>query len=377
MRNVIFALLTLVSGTLVAELSIEDKVGQLFFGFINTEALDEEDIEFLKRSHLGNIIYYRWANGLHSPDQVRHLSKQLHQEIHANTGMIPLIAVDQEGGAVNRLTAGFSVLPSAEVLGRLNDPAKLYALAHVAATELRAVGINMNLAPVVDVNSNPLNPVIGSRSYGSDPEIVCRMAESFIKAHHDAGVAVVLKHFPGHGDTNVNSHYGLPVIDKSFEDLEMMELVPFRKLTPIADAVMTGHLLVPALDAENPATCSSLILDGLLRRKCHYQGLIISDSLNMRGIVPNQATFHEVVIGVAEAAIRSFEAGCDMLIVGRLDWADFISTPQQDRALLEQVLARFCDAVRTRRISQERLDASLERINYIKLSKLARSLQII
>ncbi len=355
-----------VATVLHAEMSLEDKVGQLIFGFVYGEELNDDARCFLESSRLGNVVYYRWANGLTSPAQVNALSQQLHSTITTITGVAPLIAVDQEGGRVSRLVNGFSSLPSPGVIGASGDPSLAYAIGRLCASELRAVGINMNLAPVVDVASNPDNPVIGDRSFGKTPDVVVVMASQVIAAHQEEGIATVLKHFPGHGDTAIDSHLGLPIVGKSLEQLEAMELLPFKALLGQADAVMTAHLLVPALDPVHPATRSSAILTGLLRQQWGYDGVIISDCLTMRGIAPDQHNFASASAAVTQAALEAILAGCDCVIIGRLEWADFDATPAQNLQLIADVAAALRQAVVSGTLSMERLDASVERLLRLK-----------
>jgi beta-N-acetylhexosaminidase len=350
-------------GSLRAELSLEEKVGQLFFGFIYGESLDESSKAFLQRTHLGNIVYYRWANGLTSPDQVRALSDQLADAISVAP---PIIAVDQEGGRVCRLMHGFTAFNTNSDLGALCDASIVYKAGATIARELKECGINMNFAPVVDVNSNPSNPVIGNRSYHSDPAVVVAMARQFMSGHKQAGVLTALKHFPGHGDTNLNSHYSLPVISKSLEQLEQTELVPFRALAGQADMIMTAHIMVPALDPNAPATFSVPILTDLLRGQWGFQGLVISDSLVMRAAAPNQASFEEAVASVSRASINAFNAGCDCLILGALEWADFTATPEQNLLLIERVITSFTEAVRAGHIDLDRVESSSNHVMSIK-----------
>ncbi|MDP1835082.1 MAG: beta-N-acetylhexosaminidase [Chlamydiales bacterium] len=350
-------------GTLQAELSLEEKVGQLFFGFVYGESLDESSKAFLQRTCLGNVVYYRWANALTSPAQVRALSEQLTETI---TVAPPIIAVDQEGGRVCRLTHGFTAFNTNSVLGALEDPSIVHNAGVTIAKELADCGINMNFAPVVDVNSNPDNPVIGSRSYHSDPDVVVAMARQFMAGHKQARILTALKHFPGHGDTNLNSHHSLPVISKSLEQLEQTELLPFKALAGQVDMIMTAHILVPALDPNSPATFSAPILTGLLRGQWGYQGIVISDSLVMRAAAPNQSNFEEAVVSVSRASISAFNAGCDCLIIGALEWADFTAPPQQNLLLIERVITSFTEAVRAGHIDLDQVEVSYNRVMSLK-----------
>ncbi|MGZ6298787.1 MAG: beta-N-acetylhexosaminidase, partial [Parachlamydiaceae bacterium] len=288
--------------------SLENKVGQLLIVHFQGEIANEEAQRLIQESKVGGFIYYGWANGLHSKEQVRYLSDSL-QELAAKNGLPPLlIVIDQEGGRVARLRSGFTMVPSNRVLGQTKNPQLAEEMAYTIGRELKAVGINMNLAPVVDVDSNELNPVIGDRSFSRDPHSVANFGQKALDGYKRSGTIACLKHFPGHGDVTVDSHYGLPLLDKPLEALKQVELVPFAKLVRYADVVMTGHLLVPAFDAENCTTLSKKTLD-YLRCTLGFSGAIMTDSLVMAGVLKQCQT-------VDEAAIQALNAGCDLLLLG-------------------------------------------------------------
>lgn len=354
--------------SLMRSMSLEEKVGQLFFSFFYGEELDGVARETIKATHLGNIMYYSWANGLQKPEQVEKLSDQLQRAMYHHVGLPALIAVDQEGGYVFRLGGRFTQFPGNMALGAIGDPLLAQKVGRAMAQELQAVGINLNFAPVVDINSNPSNPVIGVRSFGDDPQEVVRLAHAMIEGMHEGGLFVTLKHFPGHGDTDVDSHLGLPVLSRTKEALYQKELIPFRKLHAEADLLMTAHILLPRLDPHRPASLSRFFLTDLLRKEMGYQGIVISDSLVMQGIVPKQSSFEEAFQGVSEAAIEAFQAGSDCLILGRLEWASFPNalSPEMNQRMTERVLASFTQAIREGRLTETRVDESLRRILLLK-----------
>jgi beta-N-acetylhexosaminidase len=276
----------------------------LLIGFEGTDAADaRESIELLQPG--GLVLLPR---NIRSAAQLAELTSGVQEQAHA-TGLPPLfISLDQEGGAVLRLSsaAGFTDLPSATAVGRIG-PQAATAVADIAAREMASVGLNMNLAPVVDLATDPRNTVIGTRSYGDNAQLVAELADAVIARHRDHGVLTVAKHFPGHGPTDVDSHLELPVLRASLEEMEELHLVPFRRAVLAGvDAIMTAHV-VSALDPERPATLSRKTLSGLLREKWNFDGLIITDSLEMRAL--QRAGFDR-----AEAAIESLRAGADMLI---------------------------------------------------------------
>lgn len=221
-----------------------------------------------------------------------------------------LIAIDEEGGDVTRVYAAVgSPYAGNALLGRIDDLELTARVGATVAGELAALGVNLNFAPDVDVNSNPDNPVIGVRSFGDDAARVARHATAWIAAHEAAGVAVSAKHFPGHGDSAEDSHLALPVVDASAEVLRSRELVPFAAAVDAgARTVMTSHLVLPQLDPGQPATFSRAILQGILREEFGFDGLIVTDALDMAGA--------SAEIGIPAAAVRALAAGCDLLCIG-------------------------------------------------------------
>ena len=275
-------------GQWLKRMTLEEKVGQMMMvGFYGSDPTS--DIRrLIEESHAGSVILFAYSDNIQTPDQTARLNNGL-QAIASGTRLgIPLIiATDQEGGVVARMTEGATELPGNMALGAGRDPEGSYRAAQLTAKELRAVGIQMNLAPVLDVNVNPENPVIGVRSYGESPRLVSKLGAAAIRGSQKNGVIATAKHFPGHGDTDVDSHLGLPVIDKSRAELEKTEFVPFRRaIREGIDAIMTAHIHIPALDdtPELPATLSKPILTGLLRKEMGFQGLIITDSMTMSGV---------------------------------------------------------------------------------------------
>ena len=293
----------------VHNLTLDEKIGQILMVHFHGEVVNQEARELIQDVKVGGLIYYNWANGLHSFEQVCTLSNGLQELTKPLASPIPLfIAADQEGGIVARLKEGFTEFPGNRAIGETKDSSFAERAAYSMGLEMKAAGVNMNFSPVVDVNVNPKNPVIGIRAFGDDPEMVCEFGAKAVKGYTDAGVIATLKHFPGHGDVELDSHVDLPVIKKPMEDLEQVELMPFRQLAKIADVIMTAHILVPALDPVNCATLSEKTLS-YLKNTIGFQGLIISDSLTMQGVL-NQSS------SIDEAAIAAFNAGCDILLIG-------------------------------------------------------------
>ncbi len=293
-------------------MSLEEQIGQaLMVGFWGTKP-SQEIIDLITRYHVGNIILFSRNTG--DTRQVLELTRSL-QEIAKEAGhRYPLlIAIDQENGIVQRLGEAVTIFPGNMALGAIGSDEIAYEVARATGEELLALGINMNLAPVVDVNNNPANPVIGVRSFGENPRLVARLGAAMVRGYHAAGVISCLKHFPGHGDTATDSHLALPTIPHSLERLESLELVPFRRAIEAGTgSVMIAHVAFPALTQQEdlPATLSPAIVKGLLREHLGFNGVIISDCLEMQAI---SETF-----GVQRGAVMALQAGNDLVLVSHL-----------------------------------------------------------
>ena len=335
----------------LARMTLEQKVGQVFMlGFVGT-TLTDENRALIQGLHLGGVTLF--ARNVDDGTQVAKLDRDL----QAIADPVPLfISADQEGGLVVRVTDGATIFPGNMAVGATGDPFLARRVAEASASELLAMGINMSLAPVVDVNTNPLNPVIGVRSFGSDVDLVSRFGTETINGLQSSGVSAVAKHFPGHGDTSVDSHRDLPVVPHPLERLEALEFRPFQAaMQSGVDGIMTAHLYLPAIEPQPdlPATLSSTVLTGLLRERLGYQGLILTDALDMEAIKKGRPA--------AEAAIQAFEAGADMLLIAGI-------TPDDRRHLGEGPPALLA-AVQSGRISEARLDASVSRILEAKVRR--------
>src|SRR5712692_4703955 len=260
-------------------MTLEEQIGQVLMVGFSGSTPSQEIIDLIQRFHIGNILLF--SRNLRDAQQVLELTQSL-QQIAKEAGQpYPLlIAIDQENGIVQRLGEAVTIFPGNMALGAIGSEEVVYKVALATGRELKALGINMNLAPVVDINNNPANPVIGVRSFGEDPHLVARLGAAMVKGFHAAGILSCLKHFPGHGDTAVDSHLALPTIPHTFERLEAVELVPFRSgVEAGADSVMIAHISFPALTHQEalPATVSPALVRGLLREKLGFDGVIISD----------------------------------------------------------------------------------------------------
>lgn len=358
--SIIFGISSFTFGSeLLDRMTLEERVGQLLMVHFTGERANEEAKILVQEVKVGGIIYYNWSNGLNSPEQVKELSEGLQQLASSTRLKLPLlIAADQEGGRVMRLREGFTCPPSNRILGDTCDLSKVEAAAYTLGMELMEVGVNMDLAPVVDINTNPENPIIGDRSYGETSKVVVECGQAALSGFQRSGIISTIKHYPGHGDVEVDSHCAVPIINKSLLEMEEMELVPFAALASRADAIMTGHLLVPAFDKDNVSTLSKTTLD-YLRNTIGFTGVIITDSLVMKGVLKNQES-------IEETAIKALNAGCDILLLaGRLldGTAEGAELTAQD---IKRIHHSIVEAVKGGKVSESRLNSAVERTLTLK-----------
>jgi beta-N-acetylhexosaminidase len=333
---------------MLQEMTIEQKVGQLIMAYFDGPEFGADLAAAMRELHLGGVILFSSTGNIENPAQVAALTADI-QNAALKSGGIPLfIAADQEGGIVARFREGVTVFPGNMALGAAGSEDLARLTAAVLACELRTMGVNLNFAPVVDVNNNPDNPVIGVRSFGSDPALVSRLGAAMVAPYREAGVLATAKHFPGHGDTAVDSHYGLPQIDHDWARLSSVELPPFQAMVDArVPAVMVGHILMPALtgSAELPASLSPQAIS-YLREEMGFEGLILSDSMSMGAITENW--------GLEEACVKAIQAGIDMIVFG--PWS---GVEAGDRGRIFRALK---GAVEQGTISPERLDQAVKRI---------------
>ena len=251
--------------------------GQLVMVGIRGKTLDGSQAAFLRRYNVRAVVLFR--DNIGSEDEVRALTTGLRETM----GSKALIGIDQEGGAVVRATF-LPQPPAAMALGAAGDASLAHDVGAAVARGIRSAGFNWNFAPVLDVNNNPDNPVIAERSFSANPDEVVRLGAAWMRGALSERVACCVKHFPGHGDTHVDSHFDLPIVDKSRELLDKLELAPFRRLRDEAPAMMTAHIVYPQIDPRYPATLSRAILGDVLRDEWHYDGVVITDSLVMKAI---------------------------------------------------------------------------------------------
>src|SRR6266576_3053601 len=333
--------------TTLRKMSVEEKIGQLLFttyhgSFTATDmAAYRQILHDVTDLHVGGFINITQGSPLGIVKSQAYPTAVLNNQLQAKSKLPLLVGADFERGTAMRLDEGTS-FPTAMALAAGGDPKDAYVMGKITALEARAVGVHWIYAPDADVNNNPGNPIINTRSFGEDPARVAEFVSEFVRGVRENGGLATAKHFPGHGDTAADSHIDLPVIRADRARLDQLELVPFRAAIAMqVDSIMTGHLNVPALepDPNTPATLSHSILSDLLRKQLGYQGLIVTDAMDMGGITVRYAP--------GEAAVRAVVAGADALLM-----------PPVPDAAFEALQA----AVKSGRISKERLDASVRRI---------------
>lgn len=331
----------------LSNMSVEEKIGQMLMVLDYSKEVDEELLDKLNTIKPGGFILF--AENFESYEQ----TKKLIEDIKSTSDIPMFISIDQEGGRVQRLKelsdAEVTIIPPMYNLGLTNDVDLAYEVGQVVGEELRVFDINMNFAPVLDIYSNPENTVIGNRSFGTTSSLVSNMALSFAKGQESTGIISVYKHFPGHGDTLEDSHNTLPIITKTKEELMELELIPFiDAIENDADVIMVGHLAVPEITNDNtPASLSKEIVTGLLKEELGFDGLVITDALNMGALTKNYTE--------EEIYVNAINAGVDILLM-----ADF------DTETVEIIK----ENIKNRTIKMEEIDDSVKKILELKYDKL-------
>jgi beta-N-acetylhexosaminidase len=324
--------------------TLREKVGQLFVVSFRGTSPDPAFLSLLESTHLGGVILYE--RNITSPAQVRSLIGRLQQA----SSYPLLVCTDQEGGSVVRIHQGVPSIPAEAVYGRIGSPARVSSDAAATARALRALGLTMNLAPVVDVLSNPRSP-IGDRSYGANAQLVARLSAAAVRGYEQQGLAAAAKHFIGLGHTSIDSHQALPTVTQSLAQLEQTDLVPFRAAVAAGvSTILVAHVALPAIDpVHRPASLSPVIIGGLIRQRLGFKGVVMTDSLAM-GALPQGST--------ASAAQQAVAAGADMLLIS--------AAHDIPASVITSAIDRVVWAVQTGRIPQSRLDGAASRTLALK-----------
>lgn len=326
----------------IEEMSLREKIGQMIVTGFPTPEMTPEIKDVIKHYKVGNIILF--SHNVQNKQQLGELVTELQRWFTTHTGIPGFITIDQEGGRVTRLPEDATNVAGAMAIASSGRPENAYAAGRITARELRALGINFNLAPVLDVNSNPLNPVINVRSYGDAVATVAEYGIQMMRGLLEGGVMSSLKHFPGHGDTSVDSHIGLPVIEKTLEELEQLELLPFKAaIEQGAQAIMSAHILFPQIEKSGvPGTMSYTIITEILKEKLGFKGLVVSDCLEMDAI--------KRYYGTAKGALGAVKAGIDLVFISH--------TP----ATVKEAVHFIEEAVATGDLDEAVIDAAVRKI---------------
>lgn len=326
----------------IDSMTLEQKIGQLFIVGFEGDIINDEIIDLVKNQEVGGLIYF--SRNVVDSNQII----TLNNEIKAIKKDIPLfISVDEEGGVVSRVPDEFLKLPSSGYIGKFDDENLSYNIGSIISKELKSLGFNMDFAPVLDIDSNPNNTVIGERAFGNNADIVSKLGIKTMEGLRDGGIIPVVKHFPGHGDTDIDSHYGLPIVTKTLEELNNLEFIPFKNaIENGADVVMVSSIILSSIDSEYPATMSKKVTTDILRNKLNFDGVIATDDMTMGAIMDNY--------NLTDAVIMAINAGNDLILVCH-GYDDIIKS-----------ISAVKDAVSSNIISEERIDESVYRILKLK-----------
>ncbi|OAB28459.1 glycoside hydrolase family 3 [Paenibacillus macquariensis subsp. defensor] len=291
---------------LLKGMTTAEKIGQLVVVGMEGTSIDDDSRKFIEDYHVGGFIFYK--DNIENTQQALSLFNDLKKSNVANK--VPLwMSVDEEGGRVTRMPKEFLKLPTNKAIGKKNDTKISNEIGQILGRELQGFGLNMDFAPVLDINSNPNNPVIGDRSFGNQAKLVSSLGIATMKGLESQGVVPVIKHFPGHGDTSVDSHIGLPVVENDLERLRKLELVPFQEaIKQQAEVVMIAHLLMPKVDPDVPASLSKKIITDLLREELGFNGIVMTDDMTMGAIGENY--------DLQKASVQTVLAGTNIVLIG-------------------------------------------------------------
>lgn len=328
----------------IKEMSLEEKIGQMFIVGLEGQAVDENTIKMITEYYVGGFILF--SKNIKDSDQLLSLVNSL-KELNAKNKTPLFISVDEEGGRVSRMPSEIKKLPSNKKIGELNNRETTYEIGRILGEELKSFGFNVNYAPVLDINNNPDNPVIGDRAFGDNKIVVSSLGVEIMKGIQSKGVISVIKHFPGHGDTSVDSHKNLPSIEIDLERLKSFELLPFKTaIENGADAVMIAHILLPKIDGDYPSSLSKTVITDILRGDLGFDGVVISDDMTMGAIVENYE--------IGEAAVNAINAGTDIVLVAHgFENGVF-------------AISAVKEAVENNIITEDRLDESVYRVLKLK-----------
>lgn len=329
---------------IVEQMTLDEKIGQMMFAGVSGTTLQQGTTSLIQDYKVGGLILY--GNNLETPQQTVTLMNAL-MAANVNNQLPLFLGTDQEGGKVVRLPGSLKNFPTNKRIGDINQSPLSFAVGQLLGEQLTAFGFNLDFTPVLDVNSNPNNPIIGDRSFSNDPDIVSKLGIETMKGLESKQVIPVIKHFPGHGDTAVDSHLELPKVTKSLDDLNQLELVPFKAaIENGADVVMVAHILLPKIDPQYPSSMSKEIITGMLRDQLGFDGVVMTDDMTMKAI-----TNH---FDIGQAAVDSVKAGSDVILIAH-EYANVTAAIQAVKA-----------AVNKGEITEDRINDSVRRIIELK-----------
>ncbi len=326
----------------INSMTLDEKIAQMIItGFNGSEYNDDMD-RLINEYKVGGVILF--ARNIEDSNQMIDLTRALQE----NNNNLPLfISIDEEGGRVSRLPDDVEKFPSAFTIGLINDQQTAYENGKEIGYTLKRLGINLDYAPVLDIYSNENNTVIGDRAFSKEESIVSTMGIATMEGIEDADIIPVVKHFPGHGDTEVDSHYGLPIVYKTLEELRNFEFIPFVKaIESGCDVIMVSHIILNEVDSSNPASLSKIVISDLLRKDLEFDKVVITDDMSMGAITS--------IMSIEEACIKSIEAGCDILLLGNA------------YEEIEQVINSIKLKLYNGEISEEQINKSVKRILELK-----------
>lgn len=324
-------------------LTLDEKIGQLTIVGVEGTEINENTKELIQKYHVGGVIFFK--ENISSRNQALTLVKSLKD---INGSSIPLfLGVDEEGGRVSRMPAEYKKLPSSGTIGKKNNEEISKKIGEILGEEVSSIGFNLDFAPVLDINSNPKNPIIGDRSFGNNSELVSKLGVATMKGIQSKNIISAVKHFPGHGDTSVDSHKGLPTVSNDIKRLRSFELIPFEKaIDNGADMVMVAHILLPNIDKTYPSSLSKVVISDILRKELGFNGVIITDDMTMGAITLNY--------DINKAAVTSLKAGSDIVLVCH----DY----KKEKTVIESIKT----AVKNKEITEQQIDEKVYRILKLK-----------